>query len=216
MKLNWKQISIVFLPAILIVGITLTIRILQYKPLYPETNTEQKQQDIEQVPVFPNDAILGSQNAAKTIVAFEDLSCGACKKQHEVFKDLIEKHPNKVKVVWKGLPIKNIPISSEEAHRYAFCMNKQDKFQEFADYAFTNSNNLVPEILQGITNEIDINQSRLKKCLNSNQPDEYIQKTKELAKVLNIQAVPSVFVNGEEVRKPSSVTGWKNVLNINK
>lgn len=214
MNIPTKYLLLIFIPIILVTGSFFYINYLQYKPLYPETEKNKKEKQTSEIPILAGDVILGKKTAPKTIVAFEDLGCNACKEQHELLNKLIEKHSNKVKVVWKGLPIKKFPHSSDLAHKYAFCVNKQGKFEKFTELAFANSNNLSESVIKSIVNKMKINQNRLKNCLNSDQPDNYIQKTKKLAKFLNIQAVPATFVNGQQIDEPGTISGWETKLKL--
>jgi len=213
MNISTKQLLIIFIPIILITVGFFYVNYLQYKPLYPEPKTKKEQ--ISEIPIFPGDVILGKKEVPKTIVIFEDLSCAACKQQQKILDKLIEKHPNQVKVVWKGLPIKKFPFSSEKAHKYAFCVSKQNKFKEFMKLAFANSDNLRTAILEEMIKQMDLNQNRLQSCLQRNKAQQYIDRTKKLAKLLNIQSVPAVFLNGEQIKAPETLIQWETKLNLN-
>lgn len=212
MKISTKQLVIIFIPIILLITAFFYVRYLQYTPLFPEQN---KNQEISELPVFPNDPILGSKTGSNTIVAFEDLNCPACKEQQKIFNKLIEKHPNKIKIVWKGLPIKNFPFPSQKAHEYAFCMHRQNKFEKFIELAYANTGNLKTAVLEQISKQMQVDQNKLRTCLNSDKPSNYIKKTKKLAKLLNIQSVPAVFLNGKEIKPSQTVSGWENKLKLN-
>lgn len=214
MNISTKQLLLIFTPIILITGGFIYFNYLQYKPLYPKP--QQQKNQISEIPIFSGDVIFGQQSAPKTIVVFEDLSCNACKKQQKLLEELIKKHPKEVKVVWKGLPIKKFPFSSEKAHKYAFCTSKQNKFKQFMDLAFANSDNLRTAILEQIVKKMEINQNALKTCLENQNTQKYIERTKKLAKLLNIQSVPAVFFEGKQIKVPQSVAGWETKLNLNK
>lgn len=216
MKLSAKHILLAFLPVVLLASAIFALKVFQYKPLYPESSKIQKQQpQVKSLPVFNNDPILGKRSAPKTIVTFEDLSCPACKDQYKIFTKLINKYPQKVKVVWKNLTVKKIPISSKTAHRYSFCLKQQGKFNQYINLAFTNHNNLTEEIVSNIAKKINADQKRLKQCLDSDKPDNYLKKNKQLAKLMNVQSVPSVFINGKEKQEPKTLSGWESLLNLN-
>ena len=212
-----KNLLIVFIPAALIAIAAFTVRAMQYEPLYPsqeEIQEQQKNEQLDQIPILPNDPILGKRSAAKTIIAFEDLSCGKCKEQSELLNKLIEKHPNQVKVVWKSLPVKRVPFSSREAHEYAYCIHQQSKFKKFSEFAFANSNNLNSSILEQIAQKMKLNQEQLDSCLNSNKPSQYLQKNKQLATLLNVKSVPTFFIKNEQIKTPEVLSGWESLLEL--
>lgn len=204
--------------AILLVGIFLFIRIVQYEPLFPENmNTENESADNTQqitIPIYPEDPIIGDKKSAKTIIAFEDFGCDACKQADTILDELMKEYPGKIKVIWKGLPITEFPYPSQDAQLYGFCAYQQKKFNEFKNLAFTNGNNLSPDVLKIIAEQIELKQNKLEECLNSDEAAKYIDQTKQLARILNIQAVPTFFIDNKQIQNPGSIDEWKTLLNL--
>lgn len=214
--LKTKHLFIIFIPAILIVCFALFIRIVQYEPLVPEDKSADKQnEDLSLIPIFPDDPIIGNKKAATTIIAFEDFGCEACKTQTFIFDKLLEKYPDKIKIIWKGLPVTQFPHPTETAHQYAYCANEQNKFVEFEKFAFTNSDNLSAQIISKIAEEIGLNEKALTKCLESGTADAYIEKVKQLALILNVQAVPAIFIDNKQIQPPQLIEEWETILRLN-
>ena len=207
---------LIFLPAIIIASFALFVRVIQYQPLYPKVENHQDQNNTTNfnIPIYSEDPILGNKKAGKTIMAFEDFACEGCKLQFTLLDQLLLKHPNKIKIIWKGLPVSKFPHPSETAHNYAFCANEQGKFIDFQKLAFTNSNNLSTEILNIIIDKIDIKESKFKKCLESENPKNYITKTEQLGMLLNIQSVPTIFFNNKQIETPTTLEGWETLLKL--
>lgn len=214
--ISTKKTLIIFLPAILIVAVGLFIRIIQYEPLFPDRpdETDSQNTDVFTIPIYPEDPILGDKKSPITIVAFEDFSCPACKEQSYIFDQLQTEYPNKIKIIWKGLPVSTFPYPSERAHAYAYCAQQQDKFEAFKQYAFTNNDSLSDPILANIAENIELKNSKLENCLNSLAPEQYIEKTKTIAQLLNIQSVPTFFIDNIQIDHPTTIEGWKNYLNL--
>lgn len=208
-----KQLLLVFIPALLIAALALYIRIGQFEPLYSDTNAEEEN-IVDLIPVFADDPILGDKAAPTTIIAFEDFGCPACKVQAQLFDQLLDKYPGELKVVWKGLPVTRFPFASETAERYAYCANKQGLFGAFKQYAFANSDNLSESILQTITEEIGLDKDTFDTCLASGAPQAHISQVEELARILRIQSVPTLFVNGSQVEPPHSLADWESILDL--
>ncbi len=211
-----KTLILVFLPAIVIASFALFIRVIQYQPLYPdvESYVERGEDSNFNIPIYPEDPIIGSKKAGKTIIAFEDFACEGCKIQFTLLEQLLSKHPNKIKIIWKGLPVSKFPHQSEVAHNYAFCANEQNKFDEFQKLAFTNNDNLSTNILDLIVDQIDIKQSKFKTCLESENPKNYITNTEQLGLLLNIQSVPTIFINNKQAETPTTIEGWETLLKL--
>ena len=145
---------------------------------------------------------------------FSDLACSGCQEQEGFFTKLLEKYPGKIKIVWKGLPVTNFPIPSRTAHAYAFCANEQNRFNEFKTMAFTNKENLSPETLKILAEKTGLDTEKLTACLNSERPETYIKTTEDLAKLLNIQSVPTFFINNIQIKAPQTVEGWEALLQL--
>ncbi|MEK7084106.1 MAG: thioredoxin domain-containing protein, partial [Patescibacteria group bacterium] len=126
--LKTRHIIFIFLPAILIAGFALFIQIVQYRSANEAENPETAS---IQIPVFPDDPILGDKKAGITVIAFEDFGCPGCKDQSDIFNELLDKYPGKIKIIWKGLPVTRFPFSTRRTNEYAFCANRQGKFSAF-------------------------------------------------------------------------------------
>ena len=211
MKLT-KTLSI-FIPAILFVSFFLFIRIIQYQPLEEKIDQTQNQvKDNTIIPIFPEDPILGDKKAARTVILFSDFGCEACEHEYNLLSQIISENPQKVKVIWKGLPVKTYPFNSEESEKYGFCAAKQGKFKEWADIAFKNGENLNSKNLTAMADEIGLKSSDLTTCLEAKATADHIQKTKDLAAVLQIQAVPVVFLDNTQIPAPKFLEDWKEAL----
>lgn len=213
-----KLLLIILIPAILIAGFALFVRIIQYEPLFPEI-AENKTADAEKaglitIPIYPEDPIIGSKKAPKTIIAFEDFGCEHCQAQFAIIEQFMIKHPDAVKIVWKSLPVVKFPYASDLANEYGYCLNDQNKFMDFSRLAFTNGNQLNQNILDIIVKEIDANEKKFNACIQSGTAKQQIERTKQIASLLNIQAIPALFLDNKQVNPPSTVEGWEAMLGL--
>ena len=212
-----KKIMLAFIPAILLVGLALFVRIIQYEPLFPNIDIEelnQKNTGEFVIPILPQDPVLGDKKSHITIIAFEDFACPACEQQSALLDNILEKHSGKIKIIWKGLPVSQFPHPSKLVHSYAYCSQKQNKFNEFKNYAFLNSNNLSEATLNNIVEELELNNKKFTKCLESGEAELYIENNKQIAQILSIQAVPTFFINNKQIDNPNTEGGWETLLNL--
>jgi len=216
--LKTKHLVIAFIPAILLVIGGLTWRIIQYEPLYPDTQKAAETADTAPglVPIHPDDPIIGNPKAPITIIAFEDFGCPACRQQAAVLGQLTDKYPNDVRIVWKGLSVVRFPYSTRTAHEYGYCAHKQGHFNTFKTLAFANSDNLSKSTVDDIVNSIDgIKQKKFNECLSSGEPLVYMVDTERLGRALNIQEVPAVFLDNRQIKAPQILEGWESLLGLN-
>ncbi len=208
-----KKLILAFLPILFLAGLAVFIRVVQYEPLIPKIDEDTEQKTV-QVPIFGEDPITGDRKARTTIIAFEDFGCESCKQQSDLISTLLEQYPESVKIVWKMLPITRYPVDSTLSASYAFCANQQGKFEAFKDYAFENGTNLSESILKSIAEQIELDSTKLETCLASPLPQTHIETTQALAKALNIQALPTLFINNKQIQTPTTLDGWRVLLAI--
>jgi len=213
-----KLLLTVLIPAILIVGFALFIRIIQYEPLFPKIAENEKlaaeKAGLITIPIYPEDPVIGNKKALKTIIAFEDFGCEHCQAQFAVVEQFMIKYPNAVKIIWKSLPVIKFPYASDLANEYGYCLNEQNKFMDFARLAFTNSNQLKSDILDIIVKEIDANEKKFNACIQSGTGKQQIERVKQIARLLNIQAIPAIFLDNKQVNPPTTVEGWEAMLGL--
>lgn len=207
-----RQLLLIFVPALLVVGVGLYIQALDYHSLNPKDKPAETA--TFKIPVLPDDIVYGNPGAAHTIVAFEDFSCPACAEQDSALKKLLEQKPNSVRIVWKGLPVNTFPYPSETAQRYGFCAHQQGKFTEFKTAAFANKDNLSSATLTTLAQTIGLKQESLTTCLNSPATSLYIERVKQLAAQVGIQSVPTFFVNNRQVQPSPTPEAWATLLQI--
>lgn len=213
-----RLLLIILIPAILVAGFALFVRIIQYEPLIPDIDEakrdEIKKESLITIPIYPTDPVIGEKKAPKTIIAFEDFGCEHCQTQFAVVEQFMAKHPGAVKIVWKSLPVAKFPYPSDLANEYGHCLNEQYKFMEYARLAFTNSYQLKQDILDAIVKEIDANEKKFNACIQSGTAKQQIERTKEIARLLNIQAIPAIFLDNKQVNPPATVEGWEAILGL--
>lgn len=209
--LKTRQLLLIFIPALIVAGFGLFIGVLQYEPLFPK---EKEQPDPEsfRIPVSANDPILGNKKAPETIIAFGDFGCEACREADVRVKGLMEKYPNRVKVIWKGVPNTRFPFDTTLAHAYAYCASKEGKFALFKDYAFLNADNLTGQTLQTIVKDMKLPEKKITDCANSDETKQYMDGVDALADALNIQSLPAFFVDNAQIQAPQSVEAWTSAL----
>ncbi len=209
---------IVLVPAVIIAALALFIRFIQFEPIIPKELTERAKQKQDstglQIPIYPEDPIIGNHKAPLTLIAFEDFGCSHCQELSIILNQLLEKYPNKIKIIWKGLAVTQFPVPTDLAHEYAYCADREGKFSEFASFAFVNGDNLTEDTLKEINKSIGLKEKSAQECLESGLAKTHNQKNTMLATFLNIQSVPTMFFNNKQINPPNDLAGWQAVLGL--
>lgn len=208
-----KKLILIFIPILFLAGLALFIRIVQYEPLFPDTPDVDSETTL-QIPIYGEDPITGDKKAPITLIAFEDFACDHCKTQSDLLTKILDQYPKSLKIIWKILPINRYPIDSTLSAEYAYCANQQGKFELFKLYAFENGKNLSEATLEEIATQIKLDPKKLTTCLESGTAQTYTEAIKNISQQLHIQELPTLFINNKQIQPPTSVEGWKTLLNI--
>lgn len=213
-----KHLYIIFIPAILLVLTIFSFRLFQYITIFvsPFDNSDDTSTDLFVIPISTQDQIIGNKKAPKTIVAFEDVQCAHCATLHTLFKEFELTHPNTLKIIWKPASVITIPYSSELAHTYLWCAKEQNAFLPYLEQLFANQTELSKETLELLGNNTRLDMNEVHECLKKDSVVTYLNDTKQLAKFLQIQSVPALFLDNKQIPVPSTLSDLEILLGIPK
>ncbi|MDP2692043.1 MAG: thioredoxin domain-containing protein [bacterium] len=208
-----RSILIIFIPAIAVAAFALFASFIQYQPKRIPFNNPNKPEILNIVPIYAEDIILGNLKAGKTIIAFEDLGCSHCQDQMLIFDELLSKYPGRIKIILKTLNVIRFPFASDEAHKYLFCANEQNKVNDFKSLVLEDKR-LDSNSLNLIAVSSGLNTDALESCITDSRTLNYTQKNEALAKNLGIESVPTIFINNKVIQEPLSLSGWESILSL--
>jgi len=210
-----KYLIFIFIPAIIIAGSALTIRIIQYAPLRPsEKEIQERLNQYKAIPILADDPYLGPKKAPITVVAFEDPGCEGCSVGFDLLRTLLKKYPEKIRVVFKMIPVTKFPYPTDTAIQYLYCANEQKKFEQYAELAFTNYNVLTDKMIETLAEKSELNKTQTDTCLKSGRAAQFLARNVELGLMLNIQSVPTFFYNNKQIKTPQLIEEWEAILGL--
>ena len=68
--------------------------------------------------------------------------------------------------------------------------------------------------MKEIIDKIGINEEKNNKCLQSTEMKEYLSKNEILARTLNIQSLPAIFLDNKQITPPNDIAGWEAFLSL--
>lgn len=137
----------------------------------------------------------GGPDADVTVVEFFDYNCGYCRRAMPDVVKLID-NDDKVKLVLKELPI--FGEESEDAARGALAAMKQDKYFEMHQKLFTEPGKANKEKVLRIGNEIGLDVPQLEADMQSEEVQEALDETRDLAQALGLQGTP-LYLIGDRI-----------------
>lgn len=149
--------------------------------------------------ISQNDPMLGNNQAKVALVIFSDFQCAVCQKQEAVFKQIVEKYKEKVRLIWKDYPDKNVSSPSFQASLAGRCANEQGKFYPYHDLLFANSQQLNRDKFLELARQLDLKEKDFKTCLESEKYKKEVNDNILEANALDINGVPFIYVNDKEI-----------------
>ncbi len=156
--------------------------------------------------------IRGNPAAKVTVINFDDLECGYCARLHEeLFPATLDRYKDKVRFIYKDLPLTQIHPWSMHAAVDANCLAAQsgDVYWTYVDYLHSHGQEVNGENRdtarsfatldriarqEGTLGKLDA--AKLDACL-AKQDESAVRASTQEALALGIESTPQTFVNGE-------------------
>jgi protein-disulfide isomerase len=172
----------------------------------------QKNQASATVPTINRlDPLKGDVNAKVTIIEYSDFFCPACNTLNNNMAEIENLYGNNVKIVFKCLPIIN-QLEGKNAAMAAYCAAEQNKFWEYKDLLFQNSNILYDQTYKDLAKALNLNEQNFNTCLASQRYESLINNNLAEALKLEITSLPTVYVNNQKMDTYITLDGLKTII----
>ena len=155
--------------------------------------------------------VKGPKSAPVTVVEFSDFQCPYCSKGNQVMKDLAKAYPEKVKLVFKHLPLPFHP-EAKPAAVASIAAQRQGKFWEMHDKLFENQGALGEELYVSLAKEIGLDVKKFQKDMKDPALAKQVEEDMALGTKLGIRGTPGYFVNGVQVRGAQPLPRFKELV----
>ncbi len=126
------------------------------------------------------DVVMGPDNAKVTIVEFFDYNCTYCKRTTDWVANVLEEHPNDVRVIFKETPILDSRTrTSINASKAALAAARQDKYFEM-HMALMNANRLTDDRIDELAEENGVNVKKMREDMEDPEIVEHVENTMTL------------------------------------
>ncbi len=141
----------------------------------------------------------GPEKAPITIVEFSDFECPYCSRLAPVIHKILEKYPDKVRLVFKNYPLIRTHKMAMKAAIAALAARKQGRFWEYHDKLFKNHKELSDQKLLDIAKEMGIDMGKFELDRRDPEIAGLINRDIKEAKASNLTGVPTLFINGHKL-----------------
>jgi len=163
----------------------------------------------------------GPENAELTLVEFGDYQCPSCGAYHPFVKEILNRYPKQVRLEFHHFPLISIHPNSMAASKAAEAAGEQGHYWEMHDALFEYQTQWADKpdpkpIFAAIANRIGINGTLLVQTMETSPViQQRILQDVERGNKANIQAVPTFFINGQEVHIKLSMEDFVQVIETN-
>lgn len=160
--------------------------------------------------------IFGNKSAPVTIVEYSDFECPFCSRGYQVIDQVKKKYGDKVRVVYKHLPLSFHPMA-EPAARYfeSIALQGHDKAEKFHDLVFQNQEKLKGEkekFLQDAAKKSGADVKKVLAEINSEKVSANIKKDMAEAEKFGFSGTPGFLVNGVSVRGAYPLDHFEKII----
>lgn len=143
------------------------------------------------------DHIRGPVDAPLTLVEYGDFECPFCAKATGVGRELREHFGDRLRYVFRHLPLPDVHPHAELAARAAVAAGYQGRFWEMHDTLFAHQNELEYEDLAGYAAKLGLDVERFLRDMNSQKAEARVRADVASAEASGARGTPTFFVNGE-------------------
>ena len=116
-----------------------------------------------------------------------------------VLEQVLEKHPNQVKVVFKHFPLRNHKFAVKAAQA-TIAAQQQGKFWEFHDLLFEQYKQINDRKIEEIRAQLGLKADQFQKDMNAPQTMGMIRQDAGIGREAGVRGTPTVYVNGMLLR----------------
>ena len=157
------------------------------------------------------DPVTGPANAKITIVEFSDFQCPYCAVAVGSLRNLLAKHSNDVKLVFKQFPL-DIHSQAEYAAEAALAAHAQGKFWPMHDKLYANFRVLSPERINEWAKELGLDTVRFYAEMKSGKYKPVVQKELDQGEEAGVLGTPTLFIDGKHYNGPAETAALEDVI----
>ena len=147
-------------------------------------------------PVSSVDHVLGPEHAHVTIVEYGDFECPNCKQAAPAVKLLLERFPERVRLIFRHFPLTEVHPHALMAAEAAECAGAQGQFWPMHDLLFENQLHLKANQLRAYAQRLPIDMARYTAEIDDHVYLQRIREHQRSAHDSGVRGTPTFFVNG--------------------
>ena len=141
----------------------------------------------------------GPGNAPVVLTVFSDFQCPYCARLGPELDQVLKKHPESIKIVFKNFPLKSHKFAKEAAAA-ALAAERQGKFWEFHDKLFKHYRQINEKKILEIARELGLNEAQFEKDRHDPVIIGKMNGDYEEGQKIEVRGIPALFMNGRPIK----------------
>jgi len=160
----------------------------------------------------------GGANAKVVIQEFSEFQCPFCKRVGPTMEELEKEYGNKIKVVWRHLPLpfhKDAPLAAEAAQE-AFAQKGNSGFWKMHDKLFESQGTeggLERANLEKLAADIGLDVEKFKAALDARKHKAKVDADAEIGNKAGVNGTPGFVINGYFLSGAQPAASFKKLIN---
>lgn len=154
---------------------------------------------------------LGPEDAPVTIIEFSDFQCPYCARVVPTIKQLTERYPEQVRIVFRHLPL-SFHAQAKLAAQASVCADNQDNFWAFHDKLFENQRAMEREQLIQYATDLELDMQVFEPCLDAPETVAIVEADLDAAQALGASGTPAFFINGIMISGAQPIENFETII----
>ncbi|GMU82054.1 MAG: hypothetical protein AMXMBFR47_19250 [Planctomycetota bacterium] len=166
----------------------------------------------------------GPADAPNTLVVFGDLQCTACRTAHGVIEKAMQRHPGRLKVIYRHYPLDRAcnPNSPNTRHvvgckaarivEAALAAGGAEKVSQLRRRMYADQAALEDRSEAEWAELVSVDRAKFEAALGATEIDARIKRDIELAVRIGVKVTPALFLNGRRLDYWSADATWDGLL----
>ncbi len=177
---------------------------------------EEEFKNPKQAAVEDGRVIFGDKNAPITIVEYSDFQCPYCARGYQTVKEVQKMYGDKVRVVFKHLPLDFHPMAMPAAKWFeAIAIQDPKKAEKFHDEIFQNQKSLNEDgekFLKAAAKKVGADVKKAEKDASSEAVAKRIEADMAEAKKFDFSGTPGFLINGVSLKGAYPPPEFKKII----
>ncbi len=156
---------------------------------------------------------LGNKDALVQIIEFADFGCPYSRETSFTIRELAQKYPDKINIVYRDFPITDIHPLAQMAAEAGKCAQDQGRFWEYHDKVYQNQTQLAEESFSEFAQQLNLNIGVFNGCMDSKIHTDDVLADYEDGFNAGVRGTPTFFINGNMIAGAIPKDVFEKIIN---